>query len=323
MTLSDAAYGAWLLALLTAVAYVGSAPEERGALQPTAAAAAGTPDAVADATGRAVPRRAYARIASASSYADALLLTLADTDHAYGITRVDDVGGCTLAEPERIIALSQAGHSRRPDAYRYGSRALIASPSDLERLLTLRADLLLVNHLGAQSALARVRNAGIEVFDLGELRGLASLETGLPALAALLGERARGERLWQRFHAQLQAVARDIPPAQRRAALYLAIYAGKLYGGTRGTSYHDVLSAAGLIDSAPERYRDWPAYDPEEILRMDPALIVTETGMGEQLCQNAWLKTLQACRAQRAGIVELASQLLGDPGLRVYPNAAR
>ena len=314
MTLSDAAYGAWLLALLTAVAYVGSAPEERGALQPTAAAAAGTPDAVADATGRAVPRRAYARIASASSYADALLLA--------------------LAEPERIIALSQAGHSRRPDAYRYGSRALIASPSDLERLLTLRADLLLVNHLGAQSELARVRNAGIEVFDLGELRGLASLETGLPALAALLGERARGERLWQRFHAQLQAVARDIPPAQRRAALYLAIYAGKLYGGTRGTSYHDVLSAAGLIDSAPERYRDWPAYDPEEILRMDPALIVTETGMGEQLCQNAWLKTLQACRAQRAGIVELASQLLGDPGLgmldaalelreRVYPNAAR
>ena len=54
--------------------------------------------------------------------------------------------------------------------------------------------------------------------------------------------------------------------------------------------------------------------------------------MGEQLCQNAWLKALSACRAERAGIVELTSQLLGDPGLgmldaalelreRVYPSS--
>lgn len=314
MTRADALYTVWLLLLLAAVAYVGRATGERAHLQPTAASTANVETTVTDATGRAVPRNAYRRIASASSYADELLLA--------------------LSEPERIIALSHAGRTHRPDAYLYGARAEISSPSDLERLLTLHADLLLVNHLGAQAELARVRNAGIEVFDLGEMRGLQSLRPNMLALATLLGDRRRGERLWQRFSTQLGAVARDIPPAQHKSALYLAIYAGKLYGGTRGTSYHDVLTAAGLSDSAPERYRDWPQYDPEEVLRMDPGLIVTETGMATQLCQNAWLKALRACHAPSSAIVELPSDLLGDPGLgmldaalalreRVYPGAAR
>ena len=320
---ADLVYGLWLLGLLSAVAYVGSSPDASPAPaaasaspQPSPPPAAGpAPESVVDATGRAVPRRAYARIASASSYADELLFA--------------------LCEPERIVALSHYGRSHRPDAYRYGARALVSSPSDLERLMTLSVDLLLVNHLGAQSELARVRGAGIEVFDLGEMRGLGSLETNLYALASLLGERARGERVWQRFSQQLHAVARDVEPSARKPALYLAIYAGKLYGGTRGTSYHDVLTAAGLVDVAAERYRDWPEYDPEDVLRLDPPLIVTDTGMGSQLCENAWLKALRACASPgREGIVELASNLMGDPGLgmldaalelhdRVYRTAAR
>lgn len=305
MKLADLPHALWLLLLLAAVAWVSGVPSGRAvapprAAEPAAKSGSEAPDSVLDATGRAVPRRPYLRIASASSYADELLLA--------------------LSEPERVIALSHYGHHNRKDAYRYGARAEIASPSDLERLLELHADLLLVNHLGAQSELARVRSAGIEVFDLGEMRGLSSLEPNLLGLAALLGDRTRGERLWQRFALQLRGVARDVPEAARKPALYLAIYAGKLYGGTRGTSYHDVLTAAGLLDMAAERYRDWPEYDPEEVLRMNPALVVTDTGMREQLCHNAWLSALAACRTP-GGIVELSSNQMGDPGLGMLDAA--
>jgi iron complex transport system substrate-binding protein len=309
----DVLAGSWLALLLTAAAFAG---RSRGAPQPTAAAAgdATTPAAaqVVDAGGHALPRRAYHRIASTSRYADQLLLA--------------------LAEPERVIALSHNGRAHDPDAFRYGARAELSSPGDVERLLSLHVDLLLVNHSGAPSELARVRGAGIAVFDLGEMRGVAALKTSILELAAALGDRSRGQRLWSRWSRRLAAVARDIAPEQRKRALYVASYAGKLYGGTAGTSYHDVLEAAGLIDIAAQRYRDWPNYDPEQLLALDPPLLVTELGMADPICESAWLHALSACARRSAGaIVELESNVLGDPGLgmldaaeelraRVYPT---
>jgi len=137
--------------------------------------------------------------------------------------------------------------------------------------------------------------------------------------------------LWRRWSRQLHALAQDIPQSERKRAAYVAIYANKLYGGTVGTSYHDVLTAAGLHDAAADSFRDWPQYDPEQLLLMDPPLIITETGMGEQLCNHAWLRSLQACaaappsgapeRAARAGVIELSSNLMGSAGLGMLDAA--
>lgn len=327
LKLFDLAQLTWLLAVIGAVAYTGRAPVAAGVASPNHVSAGATLDAdqlpVRDARGFELPRRHFQHIGSSSSYADELLLA--------------------LAEPERIAALSRQGKRSRRDAYRYGARPLISGPQELERLLTLHVDLLLINHYGTQSDLARAREAGIVVFDLGEMRGLASLERDIRAVATLLGDPSRGERLWRSWSRQLQQVARDIPQAARKRAAYVAIYANKLYGGTLGTSYHDVLNAAGLRDAAAESFRDWPQYDPEQLLDMDPPLIITEAGMGEQLCSHAWLHTLRACapaqqgRADgasapvRAGIVELSRNLMGSAGLgmldaalelreRVYPT---
>jgi ABC-type Fe3+-hydroxamate transport system substrate-binding protein len=146
----------------------------------------------------------------------------------------------------------------------------------------------------------------------------------------LLGDPARGERLWHSWSRQLRAVARDVPQADRKIGMYLAIYANKLYGGTRGTSYHDVLTAAGLRDLAADKFRDWPQYDPEQLLSLDPPLIVTESGMREQICNHSWLRSLRACAQRATGIIEIPRNVMGNPGLgmldaalelreRVYP----
>lgn len=335
----DLAQGLWLALLLTAAVYLGSAvnrPTTHAArdAQPRAAGAAGASKKVAappsaattrdnhnpsaaatqlrDASGNQPSGKSYRRIASSSSYADELLLA--------------------LAEPERIVALSGQGKRTRRDAFRYGERALIAGPGDLERLIDLRVDLLLINHFGGQAELARAREAGIEVFDLGDMRGLSTLETNIRALATLLGDPARGERLWHSWSLQFRGIARDLPLAERKPALYVAIYANKLYGGTRGTSYHDVLDAAGLRDLAADNFRDWPQYDPEQLLSLDPPLIISESGMAEQICNHSWLRSLRACKpgADQA-VIEVPRDVMGNPGLgmleaalelheRVYPT---
>lgn len=293
----------WLVVVLAGAAAVSGAfvrgsPE----LEASAGEAAGdTRGFVRDAMGRDVPIRAYRRIASASVLADGLLVE--------------------LAEPERIVAFSQRGMTQHPERHRFGGRMAISGLADLERLIAERVDLLLVNH-GAASEVERARGAGIAVFDLGEMRGMATLEGNVRSLARLLGDANRGERLWARFVRRMRAVASDIPAHERKRAIYLALYAGKVFGGTRGTSYHDVLEAAGLTDIAADSFRDWPQYDPEQLLALDPPWVVTDQGMARELCANRWLAAMAACR-EPSRVIELPSALIGDPGLAMLDAAER
>jgi iron complex transport system substrate-binding protein len=290
---------AWLVLVLGGVAAVGGSATSESPRTPAADSGVAA-QTMRDASGRAIAIRPYRRIASTSLLADELLLE--------------------LAEPERVLAFSRYA-STHPEHQRFHGGPVFAGPGDLERLLEARVDLLLVNNRGAESELARARAAGIVVFDLGEMRGLATLRTSVLSLASLLGDPARGERLWQRYTRRMHAIAGDIPRARRKAALYLATYSGKLFGGTRGTSYHDVLEAAGLIDVAAEHYRDWPQYDPEQLLELDPQLIVTSTGMARELCADPWLARLGACRERERRVIELPRALLDDPGLLMLDAA--
>jgi iron complex transport system substrate-binding protein len=242
----------------------------------------------------------YRRIASGSIVGDQLLLA--------------------LAEPERIVALSSYGRARTASPHLYGRRPTLAGLTPLESLLALRVDLVLVSQISAGAELARARSAGVRVFDLGPMRGLATLLPNITSVATLLGDPARGQRHAAELTRRMRAVAADIAPERRRRALYVSAHGGKLFGGAAGTSYHDVLAHAGLVDVAAARFRDWPQYDPEQLLALDPELVVTSQGLGAGLCAVSGLERLRACRTER-GIIELPEALLGDPGPRMLDAA--
>lgn len=255
---------------------------------------------LADAAGTVTPLEHYRRVASGSSLSDELLLA--------------------LAEPERIVALTQYGHEHLAHSYLYGSRPELRGPADVELLQRLEVDLLILNHLGAPGDLERLRDVGIAVFDLGDMRGLTTLPRNIEMVATLLGDRARGQRLSLELQRRMRAVAADLPASRRKQALYVSTYAGQLFGGAAGTSYHDVLQAAGLIDVAAARYRDWIHYDPEQLLALDPELVITSTDSLGQLCRIQGLDHMRACRTPD-GVVGIADKVLGNPGLGMLEAA--
>jgi iron complex transport system substrate-binding protein len=252
--------------------------------------------------GRTVRERGYQRIASASPVADELLLE--------------------LCEPDRIVAFT--GYSQRKSIrnYRYQGKAAIELITDIEQILTLNPDLVLAHNLTDPRHVERLREAGIRVFDFGSIDGLSSLWEDIATLAALLGHPERGAALALQLKADLDMIARDIPAAQRKRGLYATVVGNRIYGGTTGSSYHDVLSHAGVIDIAADEYERWPNYSVEQLLELDPPLIVTATGIGEQLCAMSALDQLQACAEGRHGIVEIDGQLLASGALGIV-DAAR
>lgn len=264
-----------LAALATAV---GLASAHMHRHRSTSLSATRASPALRDATGHRVAVAEYRRIASASTVADAILREIVAND-------------C-------IVAVS--AHTRRnaPGRWRYEAWPGIESLRDLEAIVALKPDLVLTSHLNQPRLVERLRSAEITVFDLGPIRGAAALRHSIRALARLLGVPARGEWLVRRFDRRFARVAAGVEPQKRVWGMYLGLHAGELYGGAQGTSFYDVLQAAGVRDVATRAgYRLWPTYSGEDLLRLDPPWIVTNQGSEPLVCRHPSMDKLTACRS--------------------------
>jgi iron complex transport system substrate-binding protein len=256
--------------------------------------------AIADAEGTLIPLRNYGRIVSTNLVTDRLLIE--------------------LCAPTRILAVSRAAAERKRDGYRYRGMDTVDGFGPVEAIVAKRPDLVLTNSFGAPGSADRMREAGIEVYDLGELRGEATFLRTVTNLGELLGAPERARRLLGGFEARFHRVAATLAPSKRKRALFLSILGPDLQGGTRGTSYHDIMIAAGLRDVAEGQYRDWPSYDAEQVLALAPDLIVTREGLGGNVCGYPGMNRLAPCRGP-GRIVELPGELLDEPGLAMLDAA--
>jgi iron complex transport system substrate-binding protein len=290
-TLANACALAVAVALTIQLGHGRSRVRAGGPDRPPAVAADG--QSILDATGHAVSLRRYRRIVSTNLVTDRLLLE--------------------LAEPDRILAFSRAAAERPQDGYRYQGKPAVNGFGPVEALIALQPDLVLTNSFGTAGRAAKLRSAGIEVFDLGELRGVRSLVAVAETLGALLGHSQRGRDFAQSFVQRMDNVAAGLAGRPRKTALFLSTVGNQVQGGTSGTALHDVLTAGGLVDVAAAAYRGWPAYSAEQLLALAPDLIVTKQGMSASVCAFPGADHLPVCHAP-GRIIELPAELLDEPG---------
>lgn len=282
-----------------------TAAAPRDAALPLATLPNGEPG-LRDESGVIVPLMRYRRVVSASTISDALLLE--------------------FAAPEQIVGFTQYSSENEVFGYRYTGKPQIDALKNLEGLLELKPDLLLVSTLSSGARLERLRETGLTVFSLGEMRGVDSFLRNARAIAALLGRPELGEMYATSTLRRLESIARHVPASERKTAIQLTYYGNKIYGSGADTSYSDVIRYAGLVDAGAKRYTGWPAWSPEQVLELDPEVVITRTGMGQQLCSQATLSHLRACAATsngHSGVVELPDALINDPGPGMLLSAER
>lgn len=247
-----------------------------------------------DATGALVELKRFERIASGSLVADGLL--------------------DALCERDRIAAFSAHAHDAAPYRYRFVDKPILPLDLDVEKLLSHKLDLFVFNGVSQLEKIEQLRRAGVTVFDLGEMRGLQTLEDHARAIGVLIGAPERGAEFAETFDRRMRAVAGGLPSERRRGAIYIGLHGDQLFGGGRGTSYDDVLRFAGLRNVAAERYEGWPRFTPEQVIALDPEVVVTQSGMREHLCEVFGLARISACQPQ-GRVVELPAALLVNPGV--------
>jgi iron complex transport system substrate-binding protein len=248
---------------------------------------------IVDASGTTVPLRSYTSIVSTNLVTDRLLVE--------------------MCERTRIRAVSRAAAERKHDGYRYAGLDTVDGFGPVEAILVLKPDLVLMNSFGAPGAAERLRNGGVQVFDLGQLRGTESLVHTASSLGELLGQPERARSFVESFERRMKHVATSLGAQPRKTGMFLSILGPDLQAGARGTSYHDIMVAAGLRDVAERDYQGWPALSAEQVLALAPEIIVTRAGSADRVCKYPGMEHLLGCRGEGA-IVELPGELLDEPG---------
>ena len=188
------------------------------------------PDKVTDARGHTAPVRDYARVVSLNTVSDHVLLE--------------------LVEPDRLVAITELTLTAHPEAFRFGDLVGVGRSDQLETILGLDPDLVLVSAYADEAFMARLRESGIQVFDLGQMRGVATTLDSIRTLGHLLGQPERAAVVADRYQRQLAGLEAAVPEDQRPHGLYLTVYSDVLYGGSVGSSYGDMLRYGGVHDIA-------------------------------------------------------------------------
>lgn len=256
---------------------------------------------VTDARGKPVPIAPYARIVSLNTVSDHILLE--------------------LVEPGRLVSITGLTRDTHPRAWRFGERVSVGRSDQLEAIVALQPDLVVVSQFADEAFMARLRESGIRVFDLGPMEGVRTTRANITTLGHLLDIPDRAAALSRRFERELAGLASRVPEAAHEKGLYLTVYGDTLYGGTTGSSYADMLHYGGVHDVAADfGHTGWPQYTPEAVLAMDPPLIITGSAMRTALCSHSTLRQLKAC-APGGRIVELDAASQADPGLGIVDSA--
>jgi ABC-type Fe3+-hydroxamate transport system substrate-binding protein len=254
---------------------------------------------VADSQRHLLPIQSYQRIVSLSPVADAVLLELAESNRVLNVTTYAVESGS------------------RP--FRFAGRPTLGSTDNPEPILALRPDLVLVHDFGGSPAVSRLRQLGLNVFDLGPTDGLQSFLLLVENLGTLIQEPARTQTLIQSLQARLSTLESG-QNSQRPTALYVTLYGDKVFGAGAKTSYDDTLRLSGLDNEAARAGRvGFPQYPPEELLAFQPEVLITKPGMGPSLCRSDRLGHSPACQNQH--IIEVPAAILDDPGFGIIETA--
>ncbi|HEY8617647.1 ABC transporter substrate-binding protein [Phenylobacterium sp.] len=212
-----------------------------------------------------------------------------------------------LSPREAIVGLSTRADDRDSRLRRYAA-GLPRRRADLETVLSLRPDVVVRYWGGDPRLLAALERRGVRVVTIGEASDFAGVRRNVRAVAAALGQPARGEALVRQMDARLSRAA---GAWSGRSALYLTpsgVTAGP------GTLVHAILTATGLRNA--ETRAGYQTVSLERLTLAPPNAVVLGFFDSVQASGDAWgpgrHRVLKRVAAERA-VASLPGSMLGCP----------
>jgi iron complex transport system substrate-binding protein len=268
-----------------------------------------------------------------------LLLVLAALAGAHAAVTVEDDRGRRIeipAPPQRVVsllpsltetvcALGRCAALVGTDRFSNWPAAVLALPklggledTQVERIVALKPDVVFA--ASSQRLVDRLEALGQRVVTL-EPKSLADSRRVIGIVAAVLGDPAAGEALWQRSEARVQVAAARVPAALRGNRVYFEV-ASAPYAAGEASFVGELLSRLGLANVVPASLGPFPKLNPEFVVRAQPQIVMATARTIAEMPQRPGWDRLSALTDRRTcGFDAPAWDTLVRPGPRLADGA--
>jgi len=189
----------------------------------------------------------------------------------------------------------------------------IFNSKESELIIAAQPDLVLTVIFSDAIFKQRLRQAGIQILDLGSPDSLASVLKEIKLLGEVLGEDANAAALLRIIKSEQTRLSAVLPP--RKIPLRLLYYDMGGYIPGKSSNFTSLCEMVGAVNVGAENgINSWRQIDHETLLKWDPDIIIIplESNLKVSLQQDP---LLQHCRALKSG------KLLSIPGLYLRTNS--
>ncbi|MCC6783227.1 MAG: ABC transporter substrate-binding protein [Planctomycetes bacterium] len=223
-----------------------------------------------------------------------------------------------------VQALTWSTIARRPEPFGALPRF---ERFDAEEIFALKPDLVICTTLSSAETVSALQQAGVTVFRLPLPEELDGARRDLALIATVLGVEARAQEFDERLQERIEALIRDVGDRTGlRAAFYVHDGSEGWSSGAR-TPAEEILRIAGLDNATSSAgHIGSVRLSFEELVAMDPELIVVPSAFGEEDGQTAALLRSESALAsmqavKRNRIVPLHPSLFATSSIEIVTAA--
>ncbi len=151
------------------------------------------------------------------------------------------------------------------------------SPLNLEKVISLRPDLLLACNLNGKEPVETLTELGVPTFVLNPI-SFSDIIEAVRLVGLITAAEAEAEKLAKKLEATIEAVTRKKAPSNKKLKVFIAIGSDlqDLWTAGDGTFLDEAARLLGWENIAGELGFSWGQVSMEYILKMNPDLILTE-----------------------------------------------
>jgi iron complex transport system substrate-binding protein len=182
---------------------------------------------------------------------------------------------------------------------------------DYEALLHLRPDLVVFDPALHASHLPQLKKLGLPLKAL-PTQSLDDLLAAIPELGRQLNREAAAQKLLEQLHRQLEQVDQRRARYSRRPKAVVEIWLDPLSVAGSQSYVGQLMERAGFENAIKQT--GYPSLSLEELLRLDPEVLILTQPKAKELAQRPVWKELRAVR--EGHVLEIAEDLMVRPGPR-------
>ena len=190
---------------------------------------------------------------------------------------------------------------------------------NMEKIIALNPDVVFAYPISDEATLQPLKDAGIPIFVIATAATFEDVYGDIRQLAEVMDVKEKGNEIVDTIKTQIAAVAEKTATINEKTSVYLEVQpAPEIYTVGKNTFQQEIFEKAGVTNIFEDQ-ESWIKASEEEIIKRDPAVILTTAGFIEKPEQEIKSRTGwdQLTAVKEDKVYYLNEDVMSRPGPRI------